>query len=86
MLFCVEWSARVSIDAEYLYHGSDPTLKQALQTHFEFAERSQILDSLFSLLGRYRDTEDHVLPSTANHYNTYPKSRGEDHDAFNFCQ
>ena len=24
MLFGVEWSARVPIDAEYLYHGSDP--------------------------------------------------------------
>ena len=30
MLFGIEWSARVSIDAEYLYHGSDPTREPRL--------------------------------------------------------
>ena len=30
MLFGIEWSARALIDAEYLYHGSDPTREPRL--------------------------------------------------------
>ena len=32
------------------------------------------------------ETQDDVPPKTANHYTTYPKSRGDDHDAFNSGQ
>ena len=32
MLFGIEWSARGSIDAEYLYHGSDPTREPRLHS------------------------------------------------------
>ena len=35
MLFGIEWSARASIDAEYLYHGSDPTREPRLEVVVE---------------------------------------------------
>ena len=67
MLFGIEWSARVSIDAEYLYHGSDPTREPRL------ARNSTVLP-----LGTVPPQQTHLLNEPINylrgHKNAMPEA------------